>query len=294
MKTAIVGYTGFVGSNLCLSFDFNAKYNSKNIEQAFGTKPDLLIYSGIKAEMFLANKYPEEDMKSIENAIHNIKLIQPDNVVLISTISTYEPELPYGKNRLFLENWVRDNYPSSLIIRLPALFGQGIKKNFIYDMIHIIPSLLIPKKYEELLKGTVWENEYKLQDNGFYKCIADDKATLSALKNYFRQKGFTALNFTDSRSRYQFFNLKNLWNIITLALKHKLHMVTVTSEPLSAAEIYQYVYGVPFHNEIKDNYPMQNYLEPNAHLLGGNNGYLFTKKEILTDIKSFIESESEK
>lgn len=292
MKTAIVGYTGFVGTNLCLSFGFDAKYNSKNVEQAFGTKPDLLIYSGVKAEMFLANKYPEEDLKCIENAIYNIRMIQPHNVVLISTISTYEPELPYGKNRLYLENWVTDNYPDSLIVRLPALFGKGIKKNFIYDMIHVVPSLLVPKKYEELLKGTEWENEYQLQDNGFYKCVATSASTLSALKDYFRQKGFTALNFTDSRSLYQFFNLKHLWDIIVQALKHKLHMITITSEPLSAAEIFQYVYGIPFCNEIKDNYPIQNYLEPNADLLGGSNGYLFTKEEILRDIKSFIETES--
>ena len=43
---ALVGYTGFVGSNIYTSGEFDAVYNSKNIEEAFGTKPDLLVYAG--------------------------------------------------------------------------------------------------------------------------------------------------------------------------------------------------------------------------------------------------------
>ena len=44
MRSAIVGYTGFVGSNICDTTEFDAYYNSKNIEEAFGTCPDLLVY----------------------------------------------------------------------------------------------------------------------------------------------------------------------------------------------------------------------------------------------------------
>ena len=73
MKTALVGYTGFVGSNLLKSHKFDGLYNSKNIQDAFGTCPDLLIYSGIRAEKFVANKYPEKDYDIILNAIENIK-----------------------------------------------------------------------------------------------------------------------------------------------------------------------------------------------------------------------------
>ena len=34
---AIVGYTGFVGSNLCSHHTFAGQYNSKNIKEAFGS-----------------------------------------------------------------------------------------------------------------------------------------------------------------------------------------------------------------------------------------------------------------
>ena len=47
---AIVGYTGFVGSNLYTPERFRAAYNTKNIETAFGTGPDLLVYAGVRAE----------------------------------------------------------------------------------------------------------------------------------------------------------------------------------------------------------------------------------------------------
>ena len=37
-------------------------YNSKNITEAYDTKPDLLIYAGVPATKYLANKEPEKDL----------------------------------------------------------------------------------------------------------------------------------------------------------------------------------------------------------------------------------------
>ena len=39
---------------------FDAVYNSKNIEEAFCTNPDLLVYAGLRAEKYLANNAPEQ------------------------------------------------------------------------------------------------------------------------------------------------------------------------------------------------------------------------------------------
>ena len=111
---ALVGYTGFVGSNLYLNGDFDCVYNSKNISDAFWTKPDLLVYAGVRAEMFLANNFPEKDFEQIKEAFENIRKIQPKKLILISTISVCgenpvgdedslidETKLTaYGKNRL--------------------------------------------------------------------------------------------------------------------------------------------------------------------------------------------------
>lgn len=302
IRTALVGYTGFVGSNLCLSYHFDGLYNSENIEEAFGTFPDLLVYAGIRAEMFIANKYPEEDFELILNAIENIRKIAPKNIVLISTIGVYasmsdgdentvinkETVLPYGRNRLYLEEWVIQNYSRSLIVRLPALWGKNIRKNFIFDMIKFIPVMLKEAKFNELLAGTMYANDYYNQGNGFYRCIVDNALQLDKLKIFFREKKFSALNFTDSRSQYQFFNLKYLWEIIIKALRMNIQLLTVTSEPVEASVLYQYIFQQSFVNEIYSNYPMQNLKSIYANEFGGNNGYLFTKDRLMEEIKDFV------
>ena len=86
----IVGYTGFVGSNIAAEHKFDYSFNSKNIGDAFGTNPDLCVYSGVRAEKFLANNDPDGDMAVINNAIENIKKINPKRIVLISTIDVYK------------------------------------------------------------------------------------------------------------------------------------------------------------------------------------------------------------
>lgn len=300
MKKAIVGFTGFVGSNICSSTTFDEYYNSKNIENAFGTNPDLLVYSGVRAEMFTANSYPEKDLENIIQAIDNIKRINPKKLVLISTISVYptfdgdETTIidnnisAYGKHRRCLERWVEDNFNDSLIIRLPALYGQGIKKNFIFDMIHFIPVLLKTQKYDDLFKGSDLSGLYKDRGDGFYKCIAESKEDRNKLKSFFLEAGFSALNFTDSRSEYQYFNLRNLWNIITKALKQDIRLLTIATEPISSSELYEYIYRKPFVNECATKYPVEHLKSIYAEIFGGENGYLYNKQQLLEDIKRFV------
>ena len=71
----LVGYTGFVGSNILSKHDFSGLFNSKNIKEAYGKNPDLLVYSGVPAEMFLANQFPEKDLSLMDEAIENITKI---------------------------------------------------------------------------------------------------------------------------------------------------------------------------------------------------------------------------
>ena len=73
MITCLVGYTGFVGSNLNDSYNFSYVFNSKNIKEAYGLKPDLLVYAGVRAEKFLANQFPDKDFESIKEAFSNIQ-----------------------------------------------------------------------------------------------------------------------------------------------------------------------------------------------------------------------------
>ena len=304
MKTAIVGYTGFVGQNLCLSHEFDARYNSKNIADAFGAEPDLLVYAGIRAEMFTANHFPEKDLENIQEAIENIKKINPRTLVLISTISVYPvfegdektiiddgEGTAYGKNRRYLEKWVEDNIDNYLIVRLPALYGEGIKKNFIFDMIHYVPSLLKAQKYEELFKESPLARLYQNRGDGFYKCIAETKEEKETLKAFFEKTGFSALTFTDSRSEYQYFNLSNLWGVISTALDNKIKLLTIATEPIRSSELYEYIYKKPFSNEVAVSYPVEHLRSIHAEIFGKKNGYLYSKPQLLEDIKLFVEKQ---
>ena len=141
---ALVGSTGFVGGNIAAGGPVDLLFHSTNIEDAYGTKPEILIYAGLRAEKFLAEKFPERDLDSIRNAEENIRRIAPEKLVLISTIDVYEDSYrkteaeealgngAYGKHRAMLETWVREEFSEHLIVRLPGLFGKGIKKNFIF------------------------------------------------------------------------------------------------------------------------------------------------------------------
>lgn len=299
---ALVGYTGFVGSNLYEAGEFDAVYNSKNIQEAFGTNPDLLVYAGLRAEKYLANNEPKKDLEQIRIAENNILRINPKKLVLISTIDVFKKPSgvdensvietdglhAYGYNRYLLECWVRENYPDALIIRLPGLFGKNIKKNFIYDFINVIPFMLKEDKYLELSqKNPEIMNYYVKQDNGFYKVSVKDEER-EGLKNMFKESGFSALNFTDSRSRYQFYYLRNLWADINTALKAGIKLWHPATEPVSAEELYKYLTGEEFVNEL-DGIPADyDYRTIHDAAFGGSSGYISDKAKVLKDIKRFV------
>lgn len=301
---SLVGYTGFVGSNLNLSTHFDKLYNTQNIEDAFNTSPELLIYAGVRAEKYLANQFPEKDLASILEAEEIIKKINPKKLVLISTIdvysnpinvnentSIYENNLqPYGFNRYQLEKWVSKNFSEHLIVRLPGLYGHNIKKNFIYDLIHIIPSMLTHDKFTELsYKEPIIKQYYHELENGFYKCNVLTKEETDLLKQSFKNLGFSALNFTDSRSMFQFYNLKYLWGHIEQALSNNITLLNLSTEPVQISELYHYVTGESFHNEFS-NKDIPNYNFKTVHKnFCAKKEYIFDKEFILSDIKTFVE-----
>lgn len=309
----LVGYTGFVGSNIVAKYDFTWKINSKNIEEAFGQEPDLLVYAGLRAEKFLANKDPEMDMASVMEAYEQIKKIRPKKLVLISTVDVYkdpvgvdedtvidtEGLLPYGANRYKLEQMVRETWEDALIIRLPGLFGKNLKKNFIYDYIHVIPAMLREEKYRELSnRSSLVEESYRKLDNGFYKCIllereirdAKDIFAREELKLEFGSLDFSALNFTDSRGVFQFYNLANLWDDICTALEKDIRLLNIATEPVSVAEVYTALCDKEFDNEIMPEPPFYDYRSKHAEVFGGRNGYFTGKIEILKQICEFVKN----
>jgi hypothetical protein len=79
-----------------------------------------------------------------------LKTIETGMFVLISTVDVYKQACgvdeftpvdthemePYGLHRFVLEQFVRQRFPAIRIVRLPGVFGRGLKKNLIYDLLN--------------------------------------------------------------------------------------------------------------------------------------------------------------
>ncbi len=302
---ALVGYTGFVGSNIYAKGKFEYVFNSKNIDKAYGLRPDLLIYAGLRAEKYLANISPEQDMELIYQAEKNINKINPKKLVLISTVDVLKQSVgmdesvvvdtdglhAYGLNRYWLECRVRENYPQAVIIRLPGLFGINIKKNFIYDYINIIPSMLKEDKFMELLsKNGNLKQFYSLQKSGFYKCKVLNQREKRYLKQIFQSIGFSAIYFTDSRNSYQFYPLERLWDDIQICLSNGISLWHCATEPINVSELYEFLEKKKFVNEIVQIPIHYDFRTKYASLFEGKNGYILNKLQIMNSIAEFVKN----
>ena len=299
---ALVGYTGFVGSNLAARADFDGLYNSKNIQDAFGTQPDVLYYSGVPAAKFIANKYPEQDLDIIRNAVENIKKIAPKKLVLISTVDVYknpngkdedavmetEGLEAYGRNRLYLEEQVKEICPDYHIVRLPGLYGINLKKNFIYDYINYIPALLNEAKMAELSrKDENLKDFYSLREDGFWAVKADiDRRTLKAI---FKKVGFSALNFTDSRGVFQYYNLKYLYDNIQVAINNNVRVLNIATQPIVIDQLHKVLTGEDFVNEVAKVVPYYDFRTKHSRLFGRDDGYMQSADFVYDDIRKFTE-----
>jgi dTDP-4-dehydrorhamnose reductase len=147
MRSALIGYTGFVGGNLLRQRPFDAMYNSSNIERIGGESFDLVVCAGAPAAKWKANQDPHADRACLARLRDGLRRVRAEFCVLVSTVDVFgEPRgvdeetpptgaTPYGQHRLELEHFVAEHFPS-LIVRLPALFGPGLKKNAVYDLLH--------------------------------------------------------------------------------------------------------------------------------------------------------------
>ena len=304
MRTALVGCTGFVGGNLASQYAFDAGYHAADIAQSFGTKPELLVYAGLPAAKYLANTDPEGVLAVCKNALENLRRIAPERLVLISTVDVYaapcgvteqtppgtEQSGAYGRNRALLEQWVRERWPEALILRLPGLFGRGLKKNFLYDFLTLTPAMLRPEAYErEAAKSELVRGAYAPAQNGFYALTPRAKTQdAPALRAWFSQNSFNALSFTDSRSVYQFYDLSGLWKDAARALEAGLTLLNLATEPVSAAECYAALtHGGAFHNELRGEPAAYDMRSLYAELWGGKSGYLVPKEEVLAAMCEF-------
>ena len=139
-NAAIIGYNGLIGGNLLDQYKkkFNKidLFNSRNIIKINNKKEyDVVFCAGLPAAKWLANKAPIKDKKNTEKLIRNLKNIKTKKFVLISTIDVHFKHA-YGHNRKYLEKFIKKKFRNNYILRLPGVFGKGLKKNVIFDLLN--------------------------------------------------------------------------------------------------------------------------------------------------------------
>jgi hypothetical protein len=147
----LLGHTGFVGSNLLRAGGYDATFNSRNVADLAGRSFDEMVCAALPAAKWIANREPEADRAVLATLISALSGAKIGRFVLISTIDVYpnpasaedetaclagRPNHAYGCHRLEFEEWARERYPDSLIVRLPALYGPGLKKNALFDLLN--------------------------------------------------------------------------------------------------------------------------------------------------------------
>jgi hypothetical protein len=147
------------------------------------------------------------------------------------------------------------------------------------------------EKFEELYsKASLLRDFYMEDENGFFRLTTnisgDDRTTL---KTFFENLGFSALNFTDSRSKFSFYNLKYLWEHIEILLDNSILLAHMATEPVSAEDIYQSVYGKIFVNEIMSQ-PFDYTFFRTRHIdfFAGKDGYIFKRDRIIAEVTEFV------
>ncbi|PLK22888.1 hypothetical protein C0V72_12515 [Porphyrobacter sp. TH134] len=312
--TGLIGHSGFVGGALLRQTDFDACYNSATIAtiegQAFGT----LVCAAAPGSMFEANRSPERDAAQIDGLIARLATIQAERFVLISSVAVladfaggndegtqaFQQDLAYGRHRRALEAFVESHFASSLIVRLPALFGQGLRKNFLFDLMNPVPSLLTEAKRDALMKALdpalgVWAASLYAPD-GVTGLLKLDRAALNAdrrraaLEDAVTVLGASATQFHHPDTTYQYYAIDRLWQDIGIALGAGLSHLHLVAEPLTAAAIHARLTGRPMP-DTSARLHREDMRTRHAGLWGAEGPYQFGAAATLDQLAAFYTSE---
>ncbi len=310
----LIGHTGFVGSALLRQTQFAARYNSANIAEIAGQAFGTLVCAAAPGSMIEANRAPDRDAAQIDALIAHLATARADRFVLISSIAVladfaggddegteaFQQELAYGRHRRTLESFVENHFPGSLIIRLPALFGQALRKNFLFDLLNPVPSLLTEAKRDALIGAldpalAAWTGALYAPDavTGLLKL---DRAALNAdrrrarLEDAVTALGASATQFHHPDTTYQYYPIDRLWQDIGIALEAGLSHLHLVAEPLTAAAIHLALTGraMPATSARLHREDMRTC---HAGLWGAEGPYQFSAATTLDRLRAFFASE---
>lgn len=247
--SALIGHSGFVGSNLLLQRSYDALFRSSNIDDIRGRSFEHVVCAGVQAMKWWANLHPKEDMVGIQRLLDPLSGVKAARFTLISTIDVYP--IPrgvdedtvidrsqlhaYGTHRLIVEDQIRAMFPRVAIVRLPGLFGHGLKKNVIYDLIH---------------------------DNN--------------------------LNKVHPGSVFQYYDVRRLADDIDRVWDQGIELLNISSEPVGVLEIRDQIFPGKVLGGTGQPPARYDMRSKHAATWEGADGYLYNKKQTLADLGNLL------
>lgn len=316
-NSALIGHTGFVGSTLLRERAFSDTYNSQNIAAIAGREFDAVICAGAPANMWMANQNPANDEANLLAISSILSSVKAKRFILISTIAVfddlaagydefharYEIGQAYGRNRRAFEEKLQEHFPNIHILRLPALFGKGLKKNFIFDILNPVPSFLNKERFSQL-KSKVGQSLSNSLDKlyafdstlgmmALNRPMLDGYAEKANLEQAIVMAGLESSRFTNSQSWFQYYDLSRLADDIDLVISKELEVVNICSEPIAASDIHIELTGEKFENSAPK-IVMEDIHSIHAESFNNNGPYLFDRADTLRRLKQFHAAESNK
>jgi hypothetical protein len=252
-NNALIGYTGFVGSNLVSQTAFTHTYNSTNFQDMAGRSYDVVVCAGVSAAKYLANREPVNDLQQIERLQDVLTSVRAGRCILISTIDVYNPprqvietDLPvlqdhhaYGAHRYMLERFVMNTFSDTMVFRLPGVFGTGLKKNVLFDLMHR-----------------------------------------------------SRLDEIDPAGVFQWYPVSRLWRDIEAAVAADIDLLNIAVEPLRTDELVRRFFPDVRLRTKNGITPVYDMWTMHAAKLGGSGNYLMEKETVLAELAGFLGQQS--
>lgn len=310
---ALLGHTGFVGTTLKSQHGFGGLFNSANVGETAGRAFSTLVCAAAPGSMLHANRDPQRDAANIDALIETLRAIKAQRIVLISTVAClagfqaeseeqvrFETQTPYGRNRRRLEEFVAERHETSLIVRLPALFGPGLKKNFLFDLLNPVPSMLTDDDFESLsaavpkplavLTQAIYTHDAETGFHVIDRARLDASGARPQLEAVVSELGLGAVRFTNPESEFQFYAMANLWRDIERALAAGLDVVHLAPVPLTAGRVHEALTGTTMQAS-KARVHREDMRTAHSALWGQSGPYIAHETELLGSLASFMQAE---
>ncbi|MCA3181247.1 MAG: NAD-dependent epimerase/dehydratase family protein [Burkholderiaceae bacterium] len=145
----LIGHTGFIGGHLARQRRWDACFSRANLDALRGSSFDLLVCAALPSDRWRANANPAGDHSNMMSLANALAEVRAERFVFVSTTDVYPVpvavdeatpfESPrhraYGEHRLEFERIVAGQFPDCRIVRLPTVFGTGMRRNVLLDLI---------------------------------------------------------------------------------------------------------------------------------------------------------------